>query len=432
MRSLDIASDFKTDPELLDKLSGDLDAEVRIAVAMNSATPSTTVRRLSKDMLPEVRRAVAKSEAPADVFTALAEDPDASVRLAVASNPRCPSDVLEILVNDDQKVFNPHGEHSSIREAVAGNPSTTPETLTQLAQEGSCVDLVARNPSTPEHVVAALTNDPMEASTKSPTQSGSADIDSLEEICNQAQEMHLAGSVPEAVALWEVASSEGSSRAQFNLACVAYSSGDIKEAKRLLTLACGAKNPFPKAFLNLSGLVHDEGDVEYAAKLAEIAAALGHPGGAFNRGQIALKANDLEGAHHWWKQAVALGDGEAALNLGITTSEQGDIQAANEWFKQSAELGCVEGMRHHANALEQAGRSDESSEWYARATAESLAAVPLETNNDALNQGSSTLTEHSGTKNIGPLHAKFCGNCGQQFGEADKFCMFCGAQRTAT
>ena len=57
-RDFYLASDKKTAPETLDKLSGDKDRNVRLRVAENTSTPVLILEKLSGDENENVREAV--------------------------------------------------------------------------------------------------------------------------------------------------------------------------------------------------------------------------------------------------------------------------------------------------------------------------------------------------------------------------------------
>lgn len=76
--------------------------EMRVWVARNKSIPPEIVTRLSTDLDPLVREAVArKRKAPEDVLALLARDPSQMVRQAVAANRRAEPTLLRVLANDE-------------------------------------------------------------------------------------------------------------------------------------------------------------------------------------------------------------------------------------------------------------------------------------------------------------------------------------------
>lgn len=105
----------------------------------NNSRPSDTV----------VRRLAAHPAASPDVLTALADHPDAEVRIHVAANLNTPPQVLHNLTSDVS---------AQIVQEVAKNPSATPETLDRLSRSRSFRTLngVAANRNAPAHVLERM------------------------------------------------------------------------------------------------------------------------------------------------------------------------------------------------------------------------------------------------------------------------------------
>jgi hypothetical protein len=75
------------DQNLLEKLSRDLDTDVRMWVACNPMTPELVLGRLAEDPVVFVRRGVAQNKsAPMPLLTRLSDDADVVVRTLVSRN----------------------------------------------------------------------------------------------------------------------------------------------------------------------------------------------------------------------------------------------------------------------------------------------------------------------------------------------------------
>lgn len=191
----------------------------------------------------------------------------------------------------------------------------------------------------------------------------------LERMCIQASALRDAGNLEAALDLWQRAAAHGSGRALNNLGADAYSGGDIAEAKRLFSLAAAAQPPDAYAMFNLGILADEDGQHDLASRYFEQAGENGHADGAHNRGQIAMKQQDMEAACIWWQRAAELGHKDAAYNLGIFASKRGDNDGARIWFTRAAELGHAEGMNNLGVALKKAGDRAGALELYERAAA---------------------------------------------------------------
>jgi TPR repeat protein len=173
--------------------------------------------------------------------------------------------------------------------------------------------------------------------------------------------------------------SAGNTQAMFNLAVMAYDSGDVTTAREWWTEA--ALNGHPTATFNLGGLAQEEGDRDAARRWFEQASQLNVPEAMYNLGHLLLESQELEKASALWSQAASLGhDGaEFALNrlkerqlaatevpsksedssrgwylrgaaegdafsmlqLGTMAEDSGDLHAAVGWYGAAAELGVV-------------------------------------------------------------------------------------------
>lgn len=73
-------------------------------LALDPSTPVDALRILADDPDPSVRAAVAARRAPLYLLRSLADDPRAEVRAAVAANPSTPRGVLLDLAHDRSKL----------------------------------------------------------------------------------------------------------------------------------------------------------------------------------------------------------------------------------------------------------------------------------------------------------------------------------------
>ena len=128
---------------------------VRRAVAANPATPGPVLANLARDSDLDVRCAVARNQAtPIEALTVLSEDHDDDLVLALVGNPNSPAAFLERQAARKAD-FGEHERHRrlarnpgspasvlskiayskwvEVREAVAQNPRTSPETLEILS-----------------------------------------------------------------------------------------------------------------------------------------------------------------------------------------------------------------------------------------------------------------------------------------------------------
>ncbi len=93
------ARNINCPPALLVALSSDSDVDVRVAVALNPATPQAQLRAFLYDDMAHVRAAAVTSAVPSDLVR-LAADPESLVRIAVANHPDTPTDALATLATD--------------------------------------------------------------------------------------------------------------------------------------------------------------------------------------------------------------------------------------------------------------------------------------------------------------------------------------------
>ena len=149
-----LKGDINLPPEVLARLAGDDDVDVRRAVAEHKNTPPEV-----RAYLAEIasREAMARNEhTQPDALTRLAGDADAGVRERVAGNPNlimCSQEIFKRLVTD---------EVAAVRQAVARNHNAPPEVLARLSgDEDPRVRWgVAVNAHAPPGVLARLAGDP--------------------------------------------------------------------------------------------------------------------------------------------------------------------------------------------------------------------------------------------------------------------------------
>ena len=136
----DAASDKESVPEILDTLAGDESATVRAAVADNPRTPQQTLTALAADQDMWVRYAVAGNEnAPADTVLSLVGDQEGYVRECAARNPVLANHLALLAGSDDMYT----------RQGVAENPACPPEILADLAKDPAAKFSALRNPTCP-------------------------------------------------------------------------------------------------------------------------------------------------------------------------------------------------------------------------------------------------------------------------------------------
>jgi hypothetical protein len=148
-----LISRYEIAPEVLVKLAGDSNENVRQLVADNPSTPPEALSQLAGDPIENVRQTIAgRRSTPPEVLARLIGDRDASTYLWVARNPSTPPEALARLAGDPDR---------NVRTGVAYNPSTPPKVLIQLAgdADASVRFDVAKNPSTPSEALARLAGD---------------------------------------------------------------------------------------------------------------------------------------------------------------------------------------------------------------------------------------------------------------------------------
>ncbi len=115
-------------PNILVKLAEDPEPSVRKAVAANEDDKNWLVGRLTKDPLPEVRDIALRNKRTSW-----------KMRLEGAQNPEVDAQTLAFLgaLGTEIESDAPAVLSSMVRRAVALNPNTTPETLSKLADDPS-------------------------------------------------------------------------------------------------------------------------------------------------------------------------------------------------------------------------------------------------------------------------------------------------------
>ncbi|MER7670040.1 hypothetical protein ABTY61_16430 [Kitasatospora sp. NPDC096128] len=106
-------------------LAVDEDTDVVAELAINTTRPGL-LARLAAHPVPKVRRwAAANEAAPAELLTALLDDPEVPVREQAAGNPATPGAAAARLVAD----------HMMVRQALATHPGLPAETYHRLAED---------------------------------------------------------------------------------------------------------------------------------------------------------------------------------------------------------------------------------------------------------------------------------------------------------
>jgi len=101
--------------EVLEALLALEDSDVHAALAANPSVPEQSLQRLARLGVFEAIEVAGNVAATSELLAELADRPEASVRRAVASSPRCPVAVLERLALDSETV---------VLMAVRDNPSS--------------------------------------------------------------------------------------------------------------------------------------------------------------------------------------------------------------------------------------------------------------------------------------------------------------------
>lgn len=99
-----VAKHPNVSPEMLKFLSKDRNALVRIAVAENFKTPTEVIEDLVVYTIPEyealLRAAARNTATPTRLLRKFADNPDESIRICVAINPKLPPEVFAGLLKD--------------------------------------------------------------------------------------------------------------------------------------------------------------------------------------------------------------------------------------------------------------------------------------------------------------------------------------------
>jgi hypothetical protein len=145
-----------SESELL-ALAHDPDAMVRMRLASSSESPESVLLVLAEDDTAIVRAKVAENpNTPPELLAAMAQDPDDWVQMAVAANPNTPVAILLAFAQVDS---------SNIRQGLGANPRTPSEVLSRILavqMEDPRMSApwqlmgLARNPSTPAESLRLL------------------------------------------------------------------------------------------------------------------------------------------------------------------------------------------------------------------------------------------------------------------------------------
>ena len=151
-----VADNPNCGPEVLSRLASDSAADVAVAALMNPSCPEQTLRQACGDNFDgEHRRGVATNPAcPPDLIERLVEDPERVVACCVVANPACPPELVERAATDPSSV---------VRNGVALRQGCPAHLLERLArdEEWTVRRDVAENPDTAHRVVSSLSEDPM-------------------------------------------------------------------------------------------------------------------------------------------------------------------------------------------------------------------------------------------------------------------------------
>ncbi|RME73699.1 MAG: hypothetical protein D6776_06550 [Planctomycetota bacterium] len=178
----DVAAHPHTPPAVLDAIASrgdDALLAIRLRAIRNPHMPEQRLRALANDPHAMVRGAVADNPStPLDTLVALADDPDEGVVGELATNPSCPPELLVRLASRPEPsvrrqalshaeipggVVTAHAgdEDASVRAVVAGR-TEDPDVLGRLADDEhpTVREAAAGNPHTPPDALARLAADP--------------------------------------------------------------------------------------------------------------------------------------------------------------------------------------------------------------------------------------------------------------------------------
>lgn len=148
------AKDVACPVDILVKLAGDKERQVRRAVAENPNCPAdlrTILKSEEEDLCRRIDKVESK-DCPADILTEMANSEDTEVRKAVVKNPGCPADALTKLALD---------KSAYIRYRVAYHTNCPADVLVKLAKSKdlSVRSSVAGNANCPEKILVKLSSD---------------------------------------------------------------------------------------------------------------------------------------------------------------------------------------------------------------------------------------------------------------------------------
>ena len=177
-------------PQTLAQLATNNNSSVRYRVASHSNTPATVLRQLARDSYVATIRAVASnSNTSPETLEVLSTNPDFTTRHSVVNNPNVPPRVLaQIVMSSCVSGNQPNqtvdmlksafpGNNNDVLRTIASNPRTPTEALEILARrefvsptpesnsilppttDDSVVQSLAYNPSLTPQILATLTHD---------------------------------------------------------------------------------------------------------------------------------------------------------------------------------------------------------------------------------------------------------------------------------
>lgn len=121
-----VAGNPGTPPEALAQLAGDQNHDVLVTLARNPNTPPEALAQLAQlagDSNHGIRVWVAMHHnAPPEALTALASDPDATIRSNVAHNPNTPQAVLGMLASDPRESVRNAASRGSVLDDLEDRP----------------------------------------------------------------------------------------------------------------------------------------------------------------------------------------------------------------------------------------------------------------------------------------------------------------------
>lgn len=124
---LQIATNPNSNPHLLDQLVASAPKHILIHIANNPRTSATTLLKLATHPEADVRASAGEHQrTPKAALFLLAQDSDADVRYSLAENHNIDTDVLEVLIRDDNPYVSTRAQRTLERVTSATTGSDWP------------------------------------------------------------------------------------------------------------------------------------------------------------------------------------------------------------------------------------------------------------------------------------------------------------------